>query len=763
MKASKLWPVIFFQLAVAAASAGAFDAPPPVATVGGMVMALERAQANREGVLSPCVAPVVSDLGPVILSAALPPDFLAGLAGIAKGGVTVYPVTLQTDDVDGAVLFRNADGELFYAVGGGDPEWTPAWIADLYGVTSFNDFETALADALALRISRGLPTNGVFDAVFLQTAQTFRPSHLVHAYTFVREADLADFLDAETPSSFAALSLMTFPASAPSVITQLTFTAFSTDSNGVNIALAWPTNTAPSGGAIDLFHTRTLAPANWSDIFRFEIPAGSSSFSDAIPFGELPPDTGSVLFTVSTNANGGVTNIVQSQFDPAVFYTNIIPYIVTNWATRSMFFRAADLHDADGDGLTDAAENWVHGTRSDLADTDGDGLPDQDEIKIHGTNPTVADSDGDGLADGDEVGWFDVAHNQTFRFDVSGGTNLLSAAASYDDQSFTVPLPFPVRLAGVTSLNAAISVNGVVGLLNPSRPYYSDMPGNNNQNLVTWGISSAHTYIAAYWDNLYARTDTIGSKVILADVTTNDTRYCVIEYRDIRIYSGGMNDLLTLQIAIPQGISNIVSVHYTDMRGIADGRGATLGAQTGGRKCNLPVAFTNQGSAVSGDVITYCLGTATDPLKWDTDDDGMPDGWEVSFGLDALNPADAAADPNGDGLGNLENYLTGTDPSDSDFDSDGLENAVERLLGTDMYASDSDNDGISDYDELVIHGTDPLDQSDGPAVPAAGSMTDTDGDGILDLLDAAPSDPYAPVQGSSAFAIVNPAPKASLP
>jgi hypothetical protein len=65
--------------------------------------------------------------------------------------------------------------------------------------------------------------------------------------------------------------------------------------------------------------------------------------------------------------------------------------------------------------------------------------------------------------------------------------------------------------------------------------------------------------------------------------------------------------------------------------------------------------------AADGSVIS----TGHDPLPViasgrapaDTDRDGMPDAWETSQGLDPLNPADIADDPDGDGYTNIEEYL----------------------------------------------------------------------------------------------------------
>lgn len=47
----------------------------------------------------------------------------------------------------------------------------------------------------------------------------------------------------------------------------------------------------------------------------------------------------------------------------------------------------------------------------------------------------------------------------------------------------------------------------------------------------------------------------------------------------------------------------------------------------------------------------------------DSDNDGMPDAWEIKYGLDPNNPVDAVLDCNGDGYTNIEKYINGIDPS----------------------------------------------------------------------------------------------------
>jgi hypothetical protein len=48
----------------------------------------------------------------------------------------------------------------------------------------------------------------------------------------------------------------------------------------------------------------------------------------------------------------------------------------------------------------------------------------------------------------------------------------------------------------------------------------------------------------------------------------------------------------------------------------------------------------------------------------DTDQDGVPDLWELANGFDLLDPFDATEDADSDGMTNWEEYIAGTDPQD---------------------------------------------------------------------------------------------------
>ena len=134
----------------------------------------------------------------------------------------------------------------------------------------------------------------------------------------------------------------------------------------------------------------------------------------------------------------------------------------------------------------------------------------------------------------------------------------------------------------------------------------------------------------------------------------------------------------------------------------------------------------------------------------DFDHDGMPNGWEYKYRLNPADPADAAQDPDGDGLTNLQEYQHGTDPYNIDTDGDGLVDGYSGVVSTNVYPagvpdphfpgyvmgelscgtsptnSDTDGDGMPDGWEMRC-GLNPANASD--------ALTDRDGDGVLNLYE----------------------------
>lgn len=110
----------------------------------------------------------------------------------------------------------------------------------------------------------------------------------------------------------------------------------------------------------------------------------------------------------------------------------------------------------------------------------------------------------------------------------------------------------------------------------------------------------------------------------------------------------------------------------------------------------------------------------------DSDQDGLPDFWELENGLDPFNPdtngngiPDGEEDGDRDNLPNVGEFLLDRDPNDRDSnddgtydgnydeDEDGVTDGTEMTNGTDVFKIDTDGDGITDLDE-INEGTNPL-------------------------------------------------------
>lgn len=79
----------------------------------------------------------------------------------------------------------------------------------------------------------------------------------------------------------------------------------------------------------------------------------------------------------------------------------------------------------------------------------------------------------------------------------------------------------------------------------------------------------------------------------------------------------------------------------------------------------------------------------------DLDSDGMPDEWERDYGLNALSD-DSAADFDGDGSSNINEYNAGTYPNDTDSDDDEMPDGWEIQYSLKPLVDDADGDADSD-------------------------------------------------------------------
>uniref|UniRef100_A0A7C1JYS3 Calcium-binding protein n=1 Tax=Caldilinea aerophila TaxID=133453 RepID=A0A7C1JYS3_9CHLR len=173
----------------------------------------------------------------------------------------------------------------------------------------------------------------------------------------------------------------------------------------------------------------------------------------------------------------------------------------------------------------------------------------------------------------------------------------------------------------------------------------------------------------------------------------------------------------------PLGAGVVASIQFLDAdQQVIYSASLRLSANVGGAQVqvtypNAPtpyrfVRFTSMLSAYTIDAVQAVT------YRPDSDNDGLPDAWEIQYGLDPLDPAGdhgAAGDPDNDGLTNLQEWTAGTHPNNPDTDGDGLPDGWEVQYALDPLdpagdhgaAGDPDNDGRTNLEEYLT-GTNPV-------------------------------------------------------
>ncbi len=411
--------------------------------------------------------------------------------------------------------------------------------------------------------------------------------------------------------------------------------------------------------------------------------------------------------------------------------------------------------DTDKDGLT-ALQEYNGGVRSTdptRKDTDGDGLSDPAERQA-GTNPTLADTDGDGLSDGDEILTSPFSSPALTDSDADGAPDAWEKRVGSDPGSAAKT---PVAFGGSIGLNfvSAEDASGEIRWLTPTG-VVPQLHWNNTIQLGIYGRPSGRTAdIASPSPGVLCASNGQPVPGMTVRWTSNGTRSSRNKGRADEILLNGMlrgDESAGVSVTL-EGIpfSNYHVFAYVGGEYHYQLGTVRLNEETGTiRKfCTASAPplkgfteITTKPSAAAtsfGNFVRYPNRTSSSftfhlandryssvglhaiqivDANRDADGSGIPDWYEMQHALQPASPATSAADPDGDGLSNLQEFQRNSNPHSADTDGDGLrdneESAANALL------ADSDSDGISDYDEVK------------GVLPSNPNLADTDGNGTPD-------------------------------
>lgn len=306
--------------------------------------------------------------------------------------------------------------------------------------------------------------------------------------------------------------------------------------------------------------------------------------------------------------------------------------------------------DADSDGLSNLLE-FQHGSNPNYADSDYDGLSDADEVNIYGSNPAAWDTDGDGMDDGWEVqhGLNPLVNNATADSDGDGLLNIEEYSYHTDPQ---------VADSDGDGLADGIEVHTY--FTNPTMTD-TDSDGLTDSEEVALGT-----------DPLYYDTD--GDELSDGD--------------EVHLYH--TNPLLadTDGDGMPDNweLDHLLNPLVSDGTPDPDNDGLT-NLQEFQHETDPHNPDSDSDGLSDGDEVHIYQ---TDPAQYDTDGDGFNDGWELRFGFNPLvddtNNSDPNkrpdADPDGDGLTNLQEEQIDTNPTNADTDGDGFSDSAENQVAS---------------------------------------------------------------------------------
>ena len=378
--------------------------------------------------------------------------------------------------------------------------------------------------------------------------------------------------------------------------------------------------------------------------------------------------------------------------------------LVNDWSEINVYFTDPLNSDTDSDGLLDGEEVYLHFTNPILEDTDSDGVNDYEEVNVYSTDPLNNDSDSDTMPDGWEI--FNLLNPLLNDTALDPDNDTLSNILEYQYNCY----------AFNNDTDSDFLLDGHEVFLYGTNPVLNDTDSD--------GLSDYDEVMIYFTDPLQTDSDSDG----------------ISDYDEIHTHGTNPLDADTDSDSMPDGweINNLLNPFTNDtaldpdndfltnieefqhgtlaMNNDTDSDGLLDGEEVFTYITNPNIADTDFDGLLDGEEVDLYLTDPldndtdsdglldgvevnvhnTDPLSGDTDSDTMPDKWEIDYSLNPL-VNDTMLDPDNDDLVNILEYQHNTNPQNPD----------------------TDYDGWTDGEEVLVHGTDPLDPNDHPTPPTS--------------------------------------------
>jgi len=397
--------------------------------------------------------------------------------------------------------------------------------------------------------------------------------------------------------------------------------------------------------------------------------------------------------------------------------------------------------DSDNDGLTNI-EEFQSGTNPSVEDTDVDGLSDFIEVKTLNSNPLSIDTDQDEMPDFWEyTNNLDLLVNDA-ELDPDGDSfeNLLEYRFSSDPHvQNSIPdlsVSYSINTANeLVKILVEIGRQTKVGTLSIDGDYEGltyDLSGDlyavedRNDRLIKINPQSGHAALIGSLNlsrSFYSVGLTVDIENDLYMIATNNSDSFLYRLNKVtgqateigalgipgvdsivwdnnRLFglrTGSTQQLVRINASTGRAISigDILEISLTEQSGLSiDANTNLIGLTEVGKVFRI-----NKNDAKVELLAHVQDGFESLAISSDHDGDGLPNIWEVEYGLDPKVLQSRETDSDFDGLGDYREFELGTDPSSADSDNDGVRDYREIRLGLNPNMDDSDGDGISDFYE----------------------------------------------------------------